>query len=243
MQTDSGLEHVVAADTVLSEVDGAAGRLILRGAPVEALAGRTSFEQNGERLLAGFFADLPSGPAFTAALGRARVEAFASLPEFDDRLRALPTFEVMRALTARLSDGEDLATALRLIAAPAVFASAAARVRAGEPPVAPDEDLGHAADVLRMIRGGAAGSVADAAALDAYLVTVSDHGLNASTFAARVAASTRAGLTSSVLAGMSTLVGPFTVERQGRCSTCWTPSAALRTPDPGWRRRWRGATG
>jgi citrate synthase len=68
--------------------------------------------------------------------------------------------------------------------------------------------LDHAADSLRMLRGAPA-SRAEAAALDTYLVTVCDHGLNASTFAARVTASTLAGLTSAVLSGISTLKGPL----------------------------------
>ena len=59
-----------------------------------------------------------------------------------------------------------------------------------------------------MLRGAPA-TAAEAAALDAYLVTVCDHGLNASTFAARVVASTRAGLTSAILAGISALKGPL----------------------------------
>jgi citrate synthase len=62
--------------------------------------------------------------------------------------------------------------------------------------------------MVRMLTG-VAPPPAIAAALDAYLVTVCDHGLNASTFAARVVASTRAGLASSVLAGMSALKGPL----------------------------------
>nr|MBA3810198.1 citrate synthase [Caulobacteraceae bacterium] len=73
---------------------------------------------------------------------------------------------------------------------------------------APDPALGHAADILRMTRGRPAPD-AEVAALDAYLVTVCDHGLNASTFAARVVASTRAGLTSAVLAGLCALKGPL----------------------------------
>jgi len=74
--------------------------------------------------------------------------------------------------------------------------------------VPPDATLRHSADILRMLRGRPA-SEAEADALDAYLVTVSDHGLNASTFAARVVASTQAGLTSAVLAGVSALKGPL----------------------------------
>ena len=95
-----------------------------------------------------------------------------------------------------------------MIAAPAVFTPAVLRVAAGRAPVAPDPALSHAADILRMTRGQPA-SDAETQALDAYLVTVCDHGLNASTFAARVIASTRAGLTSAVLGGLSALKGPL----------------------------------
>ena len=109
---------------------------------------------------------------------------------------------------ARIEDGDDLATALRLLAAPAVFAPAMLRARRGLAPIPPDPQSAHAADILRMINGAAA-SPAQTAALDAYLVTVCDHGLNASTFAARVVASTGAGLTSAALAGLSALKGPL----------------------------------
>jgi citrate synthase len=126
----------------------------------------------------------------------------------DPDLLALTPIEAMRALAARLADGNDLALALRLLAAPAVFTAAVIRRQESLPPVAPDGTLGHAADILRMIRGEPA-AAAEVAALDAYLVTVADHGLNASTFAARVVASTRAGLASAVLAGISALKGPL----------------------------------
>jgi citrate synthase len=89
-----------------------------------------------------------------------------------------------------------------------VFTAAVVRAQAGEAPVRPDLALGHAADTLRMLRGKPA-TRAEVDALDTYLVTVSDHGLNASTFAARVIASTRAGLTSAVLGGISALKGPL----------------------------------
>jgi citrate synthase len=130
------------------------------------------------------------------------------LTALDAELALRSPIEIMRALTARLADGDDLATALRLAAAPAVFTAAAIRVQAGEPVVAPDPSLGHAADILRMCRGRPA-SEAEITALDAYLVTICDHGFNASTFAARVVASTRAGLGSAVLTGISALKGPL----------------------------------
>ncbi|WP_439498007.1 citrate synthase/methylcitrate synthase [Bosea sp. (in: a-proteobacteria)] len=203
-----GLEDVVAARTVLSEVDGAAGRLIIRGYRLEELAGRTSFAEAAELMLDGFFPDLPSGEAFAAALSRSRVEVFAEVAALDGRLVSRSPVEAVRALMARLADGDDLATALRLLAAPAVFTPAVIRARRGLKPVAPDASLPHAADILRMM-GGEAVAPAQAAALDAYLVTVCDHGLNASTFAARVVASTQAGLASAVLAGLSALKGPL----------------------------------
>jgi citrate synthase len=201
-----GLEGVVAADTVLSEVDGQAGRLIIRGHSLDELAGHATFEEVTQLLWDGFLDDLPRDVA--AALGAARAEVFAEVAALDTGLLDRTPIEAMRALTARLPDGDDLATALRLTAAPAVFTAAVVRAQAGEAPVAPDPALSHAADILRMLRGKPA-SAAEVAGLDTYLVTVSDHGLNASTFAARVIASTRAGLASAVLGGISALKGPL----------------------------------
>lgn len=201
-----GLEDVVAAETVLSEVDGRAGRLIIRGRSLDELAGRTRFEDVTRLLWDGFFDDLPDD--LTAPLAAARAEVFAEVAALDTGLLDRTPVEAMRALTARLADGDDLATALRLAAAPAVFTAAVVRAQAGEAPVRPDPALGHSADVLQMITGRMP-ERAQAAALDTYLVTVSDHGLNASTFAARVIASTRAGLTSAVLGGISALKGPL----------------------------------
>lgn len=201
-----GLDDVVAAHTVLSEVDGQAGRLIIRGWPVEQLAGRTRFEDAARLLFDGFFDDLPAD--LTGPLAAARAEVFAEVAALDTGLLDRTPIEAMRALTARLADGDDLPTALRLTAAPAVFTAAVVRAQAGLAPVAPDPAAGHAADVLAMLRGRPA-SPAEVAALDTYLVTVCDHGLNASTFAARVVASTRAGLGSAVLAGVSALKGPL----------------------------------
>lgn len=201
-----GLEDVVAAHTVLSEVDGQAGRMVIRGRSLDDLAGRATYEDVVGLLFSGFYADLPAD--IRAALGRARAEVFAEVAALDTSLLDRSPVEAVRALLARLPDGDDAETAFRLLAAPAVFTAAVVRAQAGEAPVAPDPALRHSADTLRMLRGAHA-SKAEADALDTYLVTVSDHGLNASTFAARVVASTRAGLTSAVLAGISALKGPL----------------------------------
>lgn len=202
--TAAGLEGIVVTDTVLSEVDGEAGRLVLRGHALKELAGM-SFEAVLDRLLTGF---LEPARAPGEALTSARAAAYRLLPEPDPSLQALAPIEELRALLARMPDAEDFDAATRLIAAPAVFTAALLRRRRGQEAIAPDPRLGHAADFLAMLRGAAVPD-ADARALEQYLVTVIDHGLNASTFAARVVASTGAGLTSAVVAALSALKGPL----------------------------------
>ncbi len=202
---DAGLEKVVAAETVLSDVQGAEGRLIIRGRDVETLALAFSFEQAAKHLWAGFFGDLPD---MKAALGKARVAAFARLKPDFARLAPLAEIEALRAVLALAPDGHDVASAIDLVATMAVATGAIAQMKAGRAPVAPDAETGHGADLLRMIRGEAP-PPEEARALDAYLVTVSDHGLNASTFVARCVASTRAGLGSAVIAALSGLKGPL----------------------------------
>ncbi|HEY7851746.1 MAG TPA: citrate synthase/methylcitrate synthase [Caulobacteraceae bacterium] len=206
MDVADGLEGIVAAETVLSDVDGEAGRLVIRGYGLDEISGSWTFEQVAALLWSGFFDDPPGD--LRPGLGAARVEVSKELSALDATLISRSPVEAMRALTARLADGDDLATALELTAAPAVFTAAAIRAQAGEAPVPPDPTLGHAADILRMCKGAPA-AAAEVAALDSYLVTIADHGFNASTFAARVVASTRAGLTSAVLAGISALKGPL----------------------------------
>jgi citrate synthase len=84
----------------------------------------------------------------------------------------------------------------------------AVRGAQGHAPVEPDASAGHAADILRMMRNAPV-ATDEAQGLDTYLVTVIDHGLNASTFTARVVASTQAGILSSVVAGLCALKGPL----------------------------------
>ncbi|MEO5804963.1 citrate synthase/methylcitrate synthase [Devosia sp.] len=202
----SGLDDVIAAETTLSDVDGINGRLVIAGYSLDDLAGRTSYEQLLALLAGGFLQG--DAASIRRELATARREVFHHLKSVDATILALSPIEALRALMARLPDGEDKATAYLLLAAPAVFTSGLLRVRQGLALVAPDAALSHAADMLRMLTG-AAPSAVQVAALDTYLVAVSDHGLNASTFAARVVASTRAGLTSAVLAALGALKGPL----------------------------------
>lgn len=202
---DSGLENVVAAETILSDVDGQNGRLIIRGWPVEMLAASMAFEDAAHLLWQGFFEGLPDVRSLGARIGAAREEVFALVADLPG---GLDVISFLRAGWALLPDDEGLEAAIRLAAAGPVLTAAAVRRARGEATVAPDRNASQSADFLRMLTGNPAGQ-AEARALDAYLVTVCDHGLNASTFAARVVASTRAGLVSAAVAGVSALKGPL----------------------------------
>nr|WIE92990.1 citrate synthase/methylcitrate synthase [Mesorhizobium sp. WSM4875] len=203
----NGLDDVVAAETVLSDVDGAGGHLTIRGHSLTELAGHWRYGQVVRLLFDGFFDELPGDDELEKAIGNARVEVCERLQSMLAELPALDVYSGMRTGIALLPDGDSLADALRLIAAPAVLTPALLRLGRGEKPVPPDARADHANDMLRMLSGTA--SPALAKALDTYLVTVCDHGLNASTFATRVVASTQAGLTSAILAGLGALKGPL----------------------------------
>jgi len=151
----------------------------------------------------------PDAPGLRAALGAARVEAFDRVARLGDALATGDGMDALRAATAHLAaTGEPARDAVRLTAALAVFAAAWARTRHGLRPVAPEAGLGHAADYLAMVRGEPA-DAARVRGLDTYLVTVSDHGMNASTFAARVVTSTGSDPVSAIVAAIGTLKGPL----------------------------------
>jgi citrate synthase len=200
-----GLDDVVAAETALSHVDGEAGRLIIRGHDLEELAGRVSFEDAVAMLWEGLVPSAASDPK--ALLSEARQRAYAHLAPLAPQLAGLTPVEGMRLLLASLPDAERDHAALAVGAA-GVAAAMTMRGAQGLAPVAPDSLLGHAADILRMMRDAPV-SADEAQGLDTYLVTVIDHGLNASTFTARVVASTQAGILSSVVAGLCALKGPL----------------------------------
>lgn len=202
----SGLDDVIAAETSLSEVDGLNGRLVICGHTLDQLAGQMPYEA----VLALLLGDVLGRDAadISRRLGLARDRAYAEVARLDADLVALSVTEGLRALMARLPDGESPDDALLLVAAPAVYVPALARRQAGLDPIAPDPYRSHAADMLAMLKGSEP-TAAQISALDTYLVTVSDHGLNASTFAARVVASTRAGYNSAVLAALGALKGPL----------------------------------
>lgn len=203
----SGLDGIVFADTAISDVDGERGRLVIAGSDVEQLAAEGGFEAAATRVLAAGGWD--PGPDLRTALATARAQAWEMLPRLGDALQATDGMDALRAALAHLrATGDDAADAVAAIGAAPVFVAAWSRKRSGAAPVAPDPRLDHAADYLRMTIGKPP-AVDAARALDAYLVTVIDHGMNASTFAARVVTSTASDLVSAVVAAVGALKGPL----------------------------------
>jgi citrate synthase len=205
-----GLEGVVVAETRLSDVDGERGRLIIAGRDVEDLGGKVPFESACELLWSGQLPDEYRLQSIRQSLGQARQAAYQSLSRLGDALSLPDGMEALRASMAHLSTSEraSVPEEIALTGAMAVFAAASSRLRSGQQPLPPDPSLGHAADYLRMTRGDLP-AAALSQALDTYLVTVIDHGMNASTFTARIVASTGSDVVSAVVAAIGALKGPL----------------------------------
>lgn len=200
-----GLEGIVVAETCLSSVDGEKGELLIAGYDAEAIAERISFEQICGLLWRRNSVLQHDETELRKNLARYRCE-------FYHRLMAakIPLQGGMDYLRSAVScvdvDGENETVALT--AAVAVATAVWWRHTQKLTPIAPRSDLSHVCDFLRMALGQTP-SAAQEKALTSYLVTVSDHGLNASTFAARVVASTGSDMTSAVVAGIGALKGPL----------------------------------
>jgi citrate synthase len=213
----SGLEGVVTAETRLSEVDGEAGELVIAGFPVEELAGLASFEEvvyllwhdelPGPGRLAAFREQLAGRRALPRAVLNLLREAAAERTPAMDALRV-----AAGALSLDIPDGaaadRSHAEALALVARLATIVAAYWRLLDGEEPVAPHTELGHAANYLYMLTGEEPGAES-VRALETYLNAVADHGMNASTFAARVIISTRSDVVSAIVGAIGALKGPL----------------------------------
>jgi citrate synthase len=207
-----GLDNVVAASTRLSHVDGQAGRLTIAGYAVDDLAPNATFEEVAYLLLHGrlpepaeliaFARDLAARRALPrVAVGVLREAAAAHALPMDALRMAAPLLSLGRA-------ENPLDDALTAIGAFPTIVGTYWRLRNGERPVSVRTDLGHAAHYLHQL-SGAEPSVERARALETYLNTVCDHGLNASTFAARVIVSTRSDVISAITGAVGALKGPL----------------------------------
>jgi citrate synthase len=207
-----GLEGIVAAQTSISLVDGANGQLVYRGYVIADLAEEMSFEEVAhlfwyERLptraeLDGLAAQLSE----SRGLSDPASKALAALPKDADPMDVLRSIVSVQGLTPHL-EKPTLDQAIRATASFPTMLAAFHRRRQGLEPIKPRADLGHAANYLYMLNG-AESTPEVVRALNTYLVLLADHGMNASTFTARVIASTDSDLASCLVGAIGALKGP-----------------------------------
>jgi 2-methylcitrate synthase len=211
-----GLRGVYFDRSPCTFIDGKAGELRYRGYSIHDLAEHSSFEETAWLLLNG---DLPSKQqlaSFDAELKSAR-KLPAAIVDIIRTIKSAHPMDVLRTATSALSafdpetaDNSREATlrkAVRLTSQVPMIVAAHSRLRAGEEPVAADQALGHAANLLWMLT--ARKPSADAAQLiDRDLILHAEHGSNASSFAARVVIGTEANLHAAIVAAIAALSGP-----------------------------------
>ena len=212
-----GLEGVVAASTRLSLVDGAAGRLVFAGYAAEEIAPRASFEEMAHLLWTGSLPSVAELETLTSALAsRRRLPAATVFVMREAARHRTPAMDALRMAVSTLNLGRaqnDQEDAWTLVAAFPAIIGGYWRLRQGLEPLDVRDDLSHAEHFLHQIFNveTSAGGVGRerARALETYLNTVSDHGFNASTFAARVIASTHSDLVSAITGAIGALKGPL----------------------------------
>jgi citrate synthase len=212
-----GLEGVVVGQSRLSDIDGEAGELIYAGYDIDDLARNTTFEEVCHLLWTG---RLPNAAELDGI--RAELHAAASLsPEMLEMVRRFPQgADPMAALRTAVSalgmydaTADDISPAsvrrkAALLTAQAPTLTAAFdRSRRGMEPLQPKDGLGFAANFLYMLNGREANETR-VRTMDAALVLHAEHGMNASTFSARVTAGTLSDVYSAATSALGTLKGP-----------------------------------
>ena len=213
-----GLEGVVAATTKLSDVRGLDGELIYCGYNINELAGKATYEEVVHLLHRGKLPNSTELAALKAELAAARklpdgvIELIKQLPNDASPMRAIRT--VVSALACyeppEAQDSlEDQATrAIKLIAQVPVITAYFHLARQGKPLPESDPTLGEAANFLYLVDGEKP-SEAKEKTIDMCYILHADHGMNASTFSARVTIATLSGMYSAVTSAIGTLKGPL----------------------------------
>lgn len=209
-----GLDDVVAAQTVISEIDGEHGTLIYQGYSISELAERASFEEVLHLLWTGH---LPTASELSTL--KARMAAERELPvALQTIIQTLPVntepMDVLRTAVsgygaiAQIQGKPNFDQAIAITSRFPTILALFQRHRQGLDPVAPRSDLGHAANYLYML-SGVVPPENHVHSLDTYLVLLADHSMNASTFTARVIASTESDLCSAITGAIGALKGPL----------------------------------
>lgn len=214
-----GLEGVIFTETNLSAIDGEAGKLAYCGFDIKDLAGHANYEETSFLL---WYQRLPAEPELQMLSHWLRANRrlpktvwgiMHSLPEQATPMEALRTVASTLSMFDRAcihaeEGGSSLCRSVSLTAKLPTIVASFDRLRRDRPPVEPRPDLGHAANFLYMLDGKEPDAVS-ANALEIYFVLLADHGMNASTFSARVTASTLADVYSAVVSALGTLKGPL----------------------------------
>ena len=213
---NTGLRGLVIADTRICEVDGANGRLIYRGYLVQDLAKNATFEEVSFLLLYEKLPDKDELEEFKRQLAAERALPPEVIAAMKTRPKEALPMDVLQAVVPMLANHDPdirdqsqeavLRMATRLIAKFASIIAAWDQIRNNKEPVEPSPDLDHAANFLYMLSG----KVPDAEVaryLDKALVLHAEHSFNASTFAAREVASTRAHIYAAVAGAVGSLSG------------------------------------
>jgi citrate synthase len=216
--SNTGLEGIVVAQTRLSAINGEQGELIYGGYEIDDLARNTTFEEvayllwNGRLPNAGELAGLKDDIEREAALSPELIELLRSFPSGAEAMASLRT--AVSALSLEdpeaddNSDGANRRKSIKLTAKIPTIIAAFDRIRRGKDPVAPRSGLSTAANFLYMLNGEEADELR-VRTFDAALVLHAEHGMNASTFSARVTAATQSDLYSAVVSAIGTLKGPL----------------------------------
>jgi citrate synthase len=217
VSSGEGLEDVIAAESAITWIDGAAGELRYRGYAIGELAERCSFEEVAHLL---WFEDLPSKAELDRLALELRTQRGARSHVIDlvraaprgahplDVLRYVISWDALRNPLGWKNDPEsNRAKATEFAAWFPVVTAAFHRIKRGKDPVPPRPELDTAANFLYMLHGREPDEVA-VQTLDTSLVLHADHEFNASTFAARVTIATQSNLHAAVASALGTLAGP-----------------------------------
>ena len=201
-----GLEGVLAGETSLSYIDGAAGRLLYRGYRIGDLVERGTYPAVANLLWTG---DWDAGHRLpTAPIPDAVMQVLRALPSDAKPMDALRTAVSAWGTTQQLPWPPTVEHARALTAFSPSALAAFARLRAGQEPIDPDPELDLTAGFLYQLTGERPDR-GTARALDAYFIVGAEHSFNASTFTARVITSTRSDLASAVAGAIGTMKGPL----------------------------------
>ncbi|MCB1367898.1 MAG: citrate (Si)-synthase [Rhodobacteraceae bacterium] len=216
VKINRGLKGIYFERSAVSLIDGAKGELSYRGYSIHDLATRSTFEEVAYLLIYGELPNTRELADFDATL-KANRTLPASIYDIIAATKAGHPMDVLRTAVSALaalepasqmvSEDAFIANGLRLTSQIPMIVAAHEAIRNGRQPVAPDPDLGHAANWLWMLKGEKPS--ADAARLaDVDFILHAEHGSNASSFAARVTVATEANLHGAMVTALATLAGP-----------------------------------